>query len=129
MTDRISFAQFILNDIAANGAYIGWAWGMESDYTPITRLSLDNRKNSPMGTIGTRTDKDDWAYEAGWSLFGYNARICRGTEDNLFHMTVRGKLAFELLLIQDAFFTERKAKRVEAKAIAKQKKLDARWWP
>lgn len=125
---KIPFAQFILNDIEENGAFLGWALGFDSDYEPVARKSLLT-EDKQWSTMSERTDKDDWTYEAGWDLLGYYAHINRGTATERFHIKQRGPLAFQLLLIQDRLRAKQKAAEKAEREKEKQKKLDAAWWP
>ena len=126
MTDRIPFAQFVLNDIQQNGAEIMQAF-MGGDYIIPSRLFQYNEKGPLWWRAKEKTEKDDWSLYTGWNLFGHWATIVRGP--NNFCIKVKGKMALALRNEEARLYAERRAAIKAQKAERKKKELDAAWWP
>ena len=123
---QMPFAQFVLEEIDREGAFLHYGW--LSEYVSVYPMKRFNPDAVYVHEeVREMADRDDWSFSAGWTLLGYRATIIRGPERYV--IKVKGLEALKFLKVLDRLKAEKAARKKAKKEAFKQKELDAAWWP
>lgn len=127
MTERIPFAQFVLNEIEAGE--VSTYWGGERWAYARKTLKLDDAEYANQIKDRSERDRDDWTmrFKSSWLGMAHRAVIYRGPKN--FEVVAKGK---QWRALRDAIRVRNR--RREAEQAAKdaehdRAELDAAWWP